>query len=81
MKCPECNKTGSLHRSRSRNMLEQIIRHTTFMKTFRCNECGWRGFRSTVVITKKSIRTLTIYFILILITAILARYLLLNFIV
>ncbi len=78
-RCPECNKVGSLHRSRSRNMFEQIIRHTTFLKTYRCKECGWRGFRSTVVIKKKSVRSLASYFVLILITAFIARYLILNF--
>ena len=78
-RCPDCNKVGSLHRSRSRNMFEQIIRHTTFLKTYRCKECGWRGFRSTLVVTKKSIKALAIYFILIIITAYLARYFILHY--
>lgn len=79
-RCPECKKMGSLHRSRSRNMIEQIIRRITFYKTFRCKECGWRGYRSSVIITKRSFKNIVTYLILILVTAFLARFLLLRFV-
>ena len=78
-RCPGCNSVGTLHRSRSKNMFEQIVRRTTFLKTYRCKECGWRGFRSTIILTKKSFRSIFIYFILILLTAYLAKYLILNY--
>lgn len=79
-RCPECKTAGSLHRSRSKNLYEQILRRITFLKTYRCKECGWRGFRSTVVVTRKSIRSIVIYLIIILVTAFLARYLILNYV-
>ena len=78
-KCPQCKSVGTLHRSRTKNMYEQIIRRTTFLKTYRCKECGWRGFRSTLIFTRKSIRHIIIYSIIIIITALIARYLILNF--
>jgi hypothetical protein len=78
-KCPRCGEFGTLHRSRAKNMQEQIIRRLTFFKTYRCKECGWRGFRSTLVLTKKSIKSLLIYIVLIALTAYLAQYTILNF--
>jgi hypothetical protein len=60
-------------------MYEQIIRRMTIFKTYRCKECGWRGFRSTVTLTKKSLRQLFIYLSIIVLTIILARYFILNY--
>ena len=79
-KCPSCKSIGTLHRSRTKTMFEQIIRRTTFLKTYRCKECGWRGFRSTLIITRKSARHIFIYLIIIIITALIARYLILSFV-
>ena len=78
--CPDCKKTGTLHRSRSRNMFEQIVRGTTFMKTYRCKECGWRGFKSTFIVTRKSLKNIALYAILIAITAFIAKYILSRFV-
>lgn len=78
-KCPSCKSVGTLHRSRSRNMFEQIVRRTSFFKTYRCKECGWRGFRSTIILTKRSVRSIVIYLILILITAYMAQYFIINY--
>ncbi|MFA5804454.1 MAG: hypothetical protein WC879_07400 [Melioribacteraceae bacterium] len=78
-KCPQCKSVGTLHRSRAKSMFEQIVRRITFFKTYRCKECGWRGFRSTLIFTRKSVRHIIIYTIIIIITALLARYLILNF--
>lgn len=41
MDCPECGKR--LHRSRSRNFKESVIKMATSYKTYRCGDCGWRG--------------------------------------
>jgi hypothetical protein len=73
-RCPKCKSIGHLRRSRSHNMWEQIVRKTTIMKLFRCQECGWRGFRSTLIITKKSFKTIFLYLILILVTVIVASF-------
>lgn len=78
-RCPNCSALATLHRSRARNMWEQVVRKTTFLKTYRCKECGWRGFRSTVTITKKSLKAVIIYVSLILLTAWLARYFIINY--
>ena len=78
-KCPSCKAMGTLHRSRSKNMFEQILRRTTFLKTYRCKECGWRGFKSTIILTKRSIRSIILYTLLILLTGYLAKYLITNY--
>lgn len=74
--CPKCKTVSTLHRSRSRNMFEQVVRKTTFLKTYRCKECGWRGFRSTVILTRKSLKTIFIYLVLMFATAYFALYIL-----
>lgn len=78
-KCPQCKSVGVLHRSRTQNMTEQIISRITFFKTYRCKECSWRGFRSTLIFTKKSMRQILFYSIIIIITAFIAQYVILNF--
>ncbi|MFA7228990.1 MAG: hypothetical protein WC061_08140 [Melioribacteraceae bacterium] len=78
--CPECSRTGTLHKSRSRTMTEQIIRRVTFFRTYRCKECGWRGYRSTIITTKKSYRTIAVYLLLIAFTAVIARFIISRFV-
>lgn len=55
-KCPSCNAINSLHRSRARKFSEKIIKVVGFLKIYRCKNCGWRGIRSTIVITSKSLK-------------------------
>ena len=45
--CPECGY--HLHRSRSRNLREKLIRAASRLKLFRCHECGWRGWIASEV--------------------------------
>lgn len=78
-KCPSCKSIGTLHRSRARNTWEQIVRKITFIKIYRCKECGWRGYRSTLIFTKKSLKTLLLYVFLMLITAYLAQYFIIKY--
>lgn len=42
--CPHCGKFGTLHRSRSRNFKERMIKFFLPYKIYRCKECGWRGY-------------------------------------
>lgn len=42
--CPHCGRVGTLHRSRSRNFKERMIKFFLPYKIYRCRECGWRGF-------------------------------------
>jgi ssDNA-binding Zn-finger/Zn-ribbon topoisomerase 1 len=79
-KCPKCNSQYSLHRSRARNMAEQIVKKTTFYKIYRCRECGWRGYMSTIVLTSESIKAVLVYGFLILFTAYFVRLLIGRFI-
>ena len=76
--CPSCKKVGTLHRSRSKTMTEQIMRKVSFFRIYRCKECGWRGFRSTLVITRKSLRNVFMYFLLVCVTAYVVQYLIAN---
>lgn len=43
--CPHCGKFGTLHRSRSRNIYEKLVKFFLPYKIYKCSECGWRGFR------------------------------------
>jgi hypothetical protein len=60
--CPHCNVSGSLRRSRGRNLKEQMVKNLTPFKYYRCNKCGWRGTRSTITLTVSSVKTLLMYF-------------------
>jgi predicted RNA-binding Zn-ribbon protein involved in translation (DUF1610 family) len=42
--CPHCGKFGTLHRSRSRNFKERLVKFFLPYKIYRCSECGWRGY-------------------------------------
>lgn len=77
--CPACGKKGTLQRSRTNSMKEQIIRKTGFFKIYRCVECGWRGFKTSLAFTKNSYKNLLIYFVIIVVTAVVARYVLTHF--
>lgn len=61
-------------------MWEQIVRRTTFLKNYRCKQCGWRGFRSTIIISKKSWKVVSMYLVLVLLTALIARYIITHFV-
>ena len=43
--CPKC-KEYSLHKSRSRNLIEKGIKRLAVISTYRCGQCGWRGWMS-----------------------------------
>lgn len=40
--CPECK--NKLYRSHSRGVTEQVIKTISPLRTYRCHECGWRGW-------------------------------------
>lgn len=41
--CPACH-TSLIHRSRVRNVQERIRHELSAKRSYRCNECGWRGW-------------------------------------
>lgn len=68
-KCPQCKEIGSLHRSRTRSFKENAIKKLSFWKIYRCKACGWRGYKSIITITSRSIKVLAFYLFLIFIAA------------
>jgi hypothetical protein len=62
-------------------MSEQIIKKITFYKLYRCKECSWRGYLSTIILTSESLKAALMYTVLILITGYLIRLVLLKFLV
>ncbi|MGE5432572.1 MAG: hypothetical protein ACM3QX_15925 [Syntrophomonadaceae bacterium] len=68
-KCPSCQKTGVLHRSRARNIKEQLVKKFTFYSLYRCKGCGWRGYRSKLRVTSRSFANLFYYGLIILAAA------------
>ena len=79
-KCPECKSGGTLHKSRPRNMREQIVRKFTIFRSFRCKKCGWRGYRSLLVFSHDSGKAMLLYAGLIVVVALVIRFVLLKFI-
>ena len=59
MICPNCGQ--SAHRSHSRNFRESFIKRATPYKTFRCRECGWRGFAAPTGIRLPRVNRTTVY--------------------
>lgn len=78
-KCPECGKYGTLQRSRGRNWKEKFLRSFTFVSPYRCKSCGWRGYRSKLVLKGQSIKTLLIYGAIIVVVALTVRIILSRF--
>ncbi|MCK6605986.1 MAG: hypothetical protein L6Q59_13900 [Ignavibacteriaceae bacterium] len=60
-KCPSCGKYHTLRRSQTRNLIEGFLKKATIFKPFRCNNCGWRGFKSTITLTWESVRNVALY--------------------
>ncbi|MDP4192171.1 MAG: hypothetical protein Q8858_11435, partial [Bacteroidota bacterium] len=52
-----------------RNTKENIIKTFTIWKLYRCKSCGWRGYRSVIVLTSRSLVTLCYYFAIIALVA------------
>lgn len=67
-RCPSCKASNTLHRSRARKFSEKLLKLTGIFKLYRCKSCGWRGIKSTLVITSESLKKL-LYVILIAIAA------------
>ncbi|MBM4172309.1 MAG: hypothetical protein FJ214_10610 [Ignavibacteria bacterium] len=80
-RCPACKNPSVLHRSRPKSMFEQIVKQITVFKIYRCSDCGWRGFISTIIFNKESLKAVVLYLGMILITAYIIRYVLNRFVV
>jgi hypothetical protein len=74
MLCPQC---GALtHRSHTRGFGEKLVKALTSHKTYRCHECGWRGWLRASDPAKRRRRMWTIISVLVtlVITTLLALY-------
>ena len=77
--CPACKTIGSLKRSHSKNMFEQVIRKLTLFKPYRCKECGWRGLKFGVAFSKKFYKRMFYYVLLMVMAGLIARYFIVNY--
>ena len=76
--CPRCG--SHIHRSRTRGLTERLIKALTSFRTFRCKDCGWRGWsRASDSLKRRRIRQTVIgVAITLLVTTLLALYLVHN---
>jgi hypothetical protein len=79
-KCPSCTSIGSLRKSHSRSIWEKIIKRATQFGVYRCKKCGWRGYRTKFILTKKSVKNAFIYLILVLFSAFIINQILKRFV-
>ena len=81
--CPKCG--GPVHRSRTRGFGEKLAKMLTANRTYRCFECGWRGWLRATNISqlrdstrRRLVRTIISVLVTILVTALIALYLVRN---
>jgi predicted RNA-binding Zn-ribbon protein involved in translation (DUF1610 family) len=79
-RCPSCASINTLHRSRSRNWREAVVKSLSLFKIYRCNKCGWRGYLSTLIITWLSVRNLMLYIALAIVAGMIVTQVLKRFI-
>ena len=81
--CPKCG--SPVHRSRTRGLGEKLVKLLTANRTYRCFECGWRGWLQAADISqllesrrRRIVRTIISVLVTILVTALIALYLVRN---
>jgi hypothetical protein len=60
-RCPVCGKIGTVRRSRSRSILESVIKTSNVFGLYKCKECGWRGILKKYFLNRYSFITLVFY--------------------
>ncbi len=60
--CPSCGEMNSLHRSRTRNWKENVVKRISFFKIYRCKLCGWRGYLSTINLNISTLKFIAVCF-------------------
>lgn len=68
-KCPSCKSESTLRNSHARNTKERIIKVITWFELYRCKKCGWRGWRTNIVLEQRAIKKIIIYTLLMMIAA------------
>lgn len=79
-RCPSCALPNTLRKSRPRKMRERLIKKLTFFAPYRCKKCGWRGFRTRIVLTIQSIKDGLLYILLIIFAAFIVYQILKRFV-
>ncbi|HKP87931.1 MAG TPA: hypothetical protein VJZ26_17645 [Blastocatellia bacterium] len=72
--CPECGER--VHRSHSRGFKEKLFKAVTSYRTYRCRDCGWRGWfgKSNALMRRSTLRTIISVLLTLLITTLIALY-------
>ena len=78
-KCPSCGNYNTLHRSHARSLRERLVKNFTPYKKYRCGQCGWRGYRSTLNFSRGSAKVIIFYIGLIVVVAWLVKQILGRF--
>jgi len=68
-KCPSCKSESTLRNSRARNTKEKTIRILTWFEIYRCKKCGWRGWKTNIILEQRLIKKLFLYGLLMIIAA------------
>lgn len=63
-RCPFCNEIATLRRSRSRNILEKILKKLKYAP-YVCRNCGWRGKIFSYKIARNFIQLIILYTIIV----------------
>src|SRR5215471_20550731 len=73
MLCPRCGE--NTHRSHTRGFREKLVKRLTLHKTYRCHECGWRGWlKPTTSNNRHVVRTIISLIVTLVLTTLLAVY-------
>jgi predicted RNA-binding Zn-ribbon protein involved in translation (DUF1610 family) len=67
-RCPNCGKIASLRRSRTRNIVEKLLKRIKLSPYF-CQSCGWRGKIFSYKVSKHFIQLILMYIILMILSA------------
>jgi DNA-directed RNA polymerase subunit RPC12/RpoP len=72
--CLECGER--IHRSHSRGFKEKLFKAITSYRTYRCPDCGWRGWfgHGNAFMRRSTLRTIISVLLTLLITALIAFY-------
>jgi hypothetical protein len=68
-KCPSCSSSDTLRISRARNSIEKIVKILSWYDLFRCKKCGWRGYKSSLVLNFRWFKKIIIYLVMMALTA------------
>lgn len=76
--CPSCNAVGQLRKSRPKNKFERSSK-LGLWSYYRCKDCGWRGRKFCFSFRRTSFKTILIYILLMLATAVIVRFIIQKF--